>query len=327
MSTIHQGEGKRIFMQEVCPRDGLQNEAVFVETADKIALIDRLSLCGFAKVEVTSFTSPKAIPALRDAEAVMKGIQKVAGVEYSVLVPNMRGAERAIACNIDEANLVMSCSESHNNTNLRMGCEASFKQLKQVIGEIQGTSVAVNVSLSAAFGCPFEGDVPEKIVLCFVERFAGLGARGITLCDTTGMAYPTQVASLCRKVKKFFPKLEITVHFHDTRGLALANTLAALSEGIDRFDASAGGLGGCPYAPGASGNVCTEDMVHMLSLMGYETQVNLAELTRISRSLVPLIDHDVHGSIVRAGRRDELHSMPESLEQNFSCCVKDRIKA
>nr|WP_215845175.1 hypothetical protein [Pantoea bituminis] len=178
MSLIQPGQGKRIFMQEVCPRDGLQNETVFVETPDKIALIDRLSLCGFAKVEVTSFTSPKAIPALRDAEAVMKGIKRVAGVEYSVLVPNLRGAERAMACNINEANLVMSCSESHNNTNLRMGREASFNQLKQVISEISGSPVAVNVSLSAAFGCPFEGDVPEKDVLGFVDRFAGLGVRG-----------------------------------------------------------------------------------------------------------------------------------------------------
>nr|WP_252515172.1 hypothetical protein [Pantoea bituminis] len=141
------------------------------------------------------------------------------------------------------------------------------------------------------------------------------------------MAYPTQVANLCRNVKKFFPELEITLHFHDTRGLALANTIAALSEGIARFDASAGGLGGCPYAPGASGNVCTEDMVHMLSLMGYETKVNIAELTDISRSLEPLIGHNVHGSLVRAGRRDELHAMPRSLEQSFSGCIKVGVKA
>ncbi|WP_277977954.1 hydroxymethylglutaryl-CoA lyase [Pantoea endophytica] len=324
MSNLKTGGGKRIFMQEVCPRDGLQNEAVFVPTAEKIALVNRLSQCGFAKVEVTSFTSPKAIPALSDAEEVMKGIRRTEGVEYSVLVPNMRGAERAMACQIDEANLVMSASESHNFTNLRMGREASFNQLSQVIAEIKGSEVAINVSLSAAFGCPFEGDVPENSVMNFIDRFASLGVRGITLCDTTGMAYPTQVASLCQKVKKYFPELETTLHFHDTRGLALANTLAALSEGIDRFDASTGGLGGCPYAPGASGNVCTEDMVHMLTLMGYETQVDLPRLMGISRGLASLIGHEVHGSVVRAGKRDDLHVMPESLEQNFNACRQAR---
>lgn len=311
-------EKKRVYIQEVCPRDGLQNEAVFVATQDKITLIDRLSRCGFAKVEVTSFTSPKAIPALRDAEAVMNGIHRVAGVEYSVLVPNLRGAERAMACRIDEANLVMSMSESHNRTNLRMGREESFIQLSQVIAELRHTAVAINVSLSAAFGCPFEGDVPQNTVLGFIDRFASLGVRGVTLCDTTGMAFPAQVTSLSRAVKHHFPHLDITLHFHDTRGLALANTVAALYEGIDRFDSSAGGLGGCPYAPGASGNVCTEDMVHMLDLMGYQTQVDLPALLSVSRDLEPLIGHHVHGAIVKAGRRSDLHQMPESLEQNFN---------
>lgn len=317
MNATASSDTRRIFIQEVCPRDGLQNEETFVSTADKIMLIDRLSRCGFAKVEVTSFTSPRAIPALLDAEEVMKGIQRQPGTEYSVLVPNMRGAERAMACQIDEANLVMSASESHNLTNLRMGREASFRQLQQIIAEIESSAVAINVSLSAAFGCPFEGDVPEETVLELIERFAALGIRGVTLCDTTGMAYPLQVARICRTVRNQFPTLETTLHFHDTRGLALANTLAALSEGINRFDASVGGLGGCPYAPGASGNVCTEDMVHMLLLMGYETQVDLAGLISISRDLEEVIGHKVHGSIVRAGTRSDLHAMPASLDQNF----------
>lgn len=320
MTPKPQSSARRIYIQEVCPRDGLQNEAIFVATQDKIALIDRLSQCGFAKVEVTSFTSPKAIPALKDAEAVMNGIRRIAGVEYSVLVPNLRGAERAMACRIDEANLVMSASESHNNTNLRMSREASFRQLSQVIDELSNTAVAINISLSAVFGCPFEGDIPESTVLDFVGRFASLGVRGVTLCDTTGMAFPTQVASLCRMVKQYFPHLEVTLHFHDTRGLALANTVAALSEGIDRFDSSAGGLGGCPYAPGASGNVCTEDMVHMLELMGYQTNVDLSALLGISRDLEPLVGHKIHGAVLKAGQRSDLHQMPASLEQNFNSC-------
>ncbi len=326
MTQERPSSGKRIYLQEVCPRDGLQNEAVFVATEDKIALIDRLSQCGFAKIEVTSFTSPKAIPALRDAEAVMKGIRRHPDVEYSVLVPNLRGAERAMACDIDEANLVMSASESHNLTNLRMAREASFSQLRQVISELRGSAVAINVSLSAAFGCPFEGDVAADTVMRFIDRFASQGVRGVTLCDTTGMAFPSQVASLCRAVKQHFPHLEITLHFHDTRGLALANTLAALEQGIDRFDASTGGLGGCPYAPGASGNVCTEDMVHMLALMGYQTKIDLPSLIGIARDLAPLIGHHIHGCIVRSGMRNDLHPVPESLEQNFRACVQTEGK-
>lgn len=322
MTLQLQSPSGRIYIQEVCPRDGLQNESTFVETQDKIAIINRLSQCGFAKVEVTSFTSPKAIPALKDAEAVMNGIHRVSGVEYSVLVPNLRGAERAMACQIDEANLVMSASESHNTTNLRMSRDASFAQLSQVINELNKTPVAINVSLSAAFGCPFEGDVPQNTVLNFVERFANLGVRGVTLCDTTGMAFPTQVTSLSRILKQHFPHLEITLHFHNTRGLALANTVAALSEGVDRFDSSTGGLGGCPYAPGASGNVCTEDMVHMLELMGYQTNVDLPSLLGISRDLESLIGHKVHGAIVKAGLRSDLHEMPASLEQNLNCFEK-----
>ena len=318
--------GKRIYMQEVCPRDGLQNEKTFVATEDKIALIDRLSRCGFAKVEVTSFTSPKAIPALRDAEQVMQGIRRHPGVEYSVLVPNLRGAERAMACRIDEANLVMSCSESHNLSNLRMGREASAAQLSQVIQELKGAPVAINISLSAAFGCPFEGDVAENTVMRLIDGFARQDIRGITLCDTTGMAYPSQVAALCRAVRRQFPHLEITLHFHNTRGLALANTLAALDEGIDRFDAATGGLGGCPYAPGASGNVCTEDMVHMLGLMGYQTGVDLAALTAIARSLPPLIGHDVHGCIARANARSHRHPLPASLEQRFGACPTEEFR-
>ncbi|WP_342655640.1 hydroxymethylglutaryl-CoA lyase [Pseudomonas sp. F3-2] len=304
---------KRLFMQEVATRDGFQNEKTFIETEQKIALINALSQCGYAKIEVTSFTSPKAIPALRDAEAVMAGITRQPGVEYTVLVPNVRGAERALGCGIDEANLVMSVSEPHNRSNLRMTREQSFAQLKDVVGVIGNGPVAVNVSLSTVFGCPMQGDVPDSDVLGWVERFAELGVRGITLCDTTGMAYPTQVESLSRAVRERFPQLQLTLHFHNTRGIALANTLAALQAGIDRFDASLGGLGGCPYAPGASGNVCMEDLVHMLDLMGYDTGMNLDRVLAASAQLPGLIGHDTTSQILKAGRRLDLHPIPEHV--------------
>ncbi|MFM0287038.1 hydroxymethylglutaryl-CoA lyase [Paraburkholderia megapolitana] len=306
MSTAH----KKLYLHEVATRDGFQNEARFVDTEAKIALINRLSQCGFAKIEVTSFTSPKAIPALRDAEAVMQQITRVPGVIYTVLVPNLRGAERALSSGVDEVNLVMSVSESHNRTNLRMTREQSFAQLADVVALVRQTEVAINVSLSTAMGCPMEGDVPAAEVLGWMGRFADLGVHGITLCDTTGMAFPSQVGELCRKASAAFPQLELTLHFHNTRGMALANTLAALDAGIDRFDASLGGLGGCPYAPGATGNVCTEELVHMLELDGYDTGVDLAALLDAATLLPDLIGHDVPSQLLKAGRRLDLHPMP-----------------
>ncbi|HDS1679872.1 TPA: hydroxymethylglutaryl-CoA lyase [Pseudomonas putida] len=305
---------KRLYLQEVATRDGFQNEATFIDTADKIAMVDALSRCGFAKIEVTSFTSPKAIPALRDAEAVMHGIRRQPGVEYTVLVPNVRGAERALGCGIDEANLVMSVSEPHNRSNLRMTREQSFAQLREVIEVIGNSRVAVNVSLSTVFGCPMQGDVKEDEVLGWIDRFAQLGVRGVTLCDTTGMAFPSQVQQLSARVLARFPQLQVTLHFHDTRGMALANTLAALQAGVDRFDASLGGLGGCPYAPGASGNVCTEDLLHMLTLMGYDTAVDLDQVLAASARLPGLVGHATPSQVLKAGKRLDLHPIPQHVQ-------------
>ncbi|WP_042260038.1 hydroxymethylglutaryl-CoA lyase [Paraburkholderia heleia] len=307
-------KGKVLYLNEVATRDGFQNEAAFIDTDDKIALINRLSACGYAKIEVTSFTSPKAIPALRDAEAVMHGIERVPGVVYTVLVPNVRGAQRALSCNVDEVNLVMSASETHNRSNLRMTREQSFAQLRDVIEAVRGKGVAINVSLSTAMGCPMEGDVPPEDVLGWMRRFAELGVQGVTLCDTAGMAHPAQVRALCESAAQAFGTLELTLHFHNTRGMALANTLAALDAGIVRFDASLGGLGGCPYAPGASGNVCTEELVHMLELDGYDTGVNLAAVLDAAALLPGLIGHDVPSQILKAGRRLDLHPVPERAQ-------------
>ena len=300
----------RIFMQEVATRDGFQNEAQFIETGDKIRVIDALSQCGFAKIEVTSFTSPKAIPALRDAEEVMHRIARNPAVEYTVLVPNVRGAERALSCGIDEANLVMSVSDTHNRSNLRMTREQSFAALTQVVSAIAGSHVAINISLSTSFGCPMEGDVSEDEVMRWLDRFAGLGVTRATLCDTTGMAYPAQVRSMAARARNLHPEMAFTLHFHNTRSMAQANALAAISAGIDRFDASLGGIGGCPYAPGASGNACTEDMVHMLELEGYDTGVDLARLLEVSAMLPGLIGHDVPSQLLKAGPRSKLHPAP-----------------
>lgn len=300
----------RVEINDVAPRDGLQIEPVVVPTEGKVAFVNALSHCGFARIEATSFTSAKAIPALADAEAVMHQIERVPGVRYTVLVPNLRGLERALSCNPDEVNLVMSTSETHNRANLRMTREQSFEQLSDVVNAVRGSRVAINVSLSTVFGCPMEGDINAFDVLELVGRFAALGVDGVTLCDTTGMAYPTQVGKLGREVRKLFPDLTTTMHFHNTRGMALANTLAALEAGIDRFDASLGGLGGCPYAPGASGNVCTEELVHMLELMGYDTGVDLTRILGIAATLPALVGHDIPSQILKAGPRLTLHPAP-----------------
>lgn len=301
---------KRLYIHEVVTRDGFQNEARFVDTDDKIALIDRLSRCGFAKIEVTSFTSPKAIPALRDAQAVMERISRHPDVAYTVLVPNVKGAERALSCSVDEVNLVMSVSESHNRANLRMTRAQSFAQLCEVISVMRGSGVAINVSLSTAMGCPVEGDIAIDEVIALMHRFAELDVQGITLCDTTGMAFPSQVRLLCCRAIDALPDIALTLHFHNTRGMALANTLAALDAGVVRFDSSLGGLGGCPYAPGATGNVCTEELVHMLELDGYDTGVDLAAVLQASAELPGLVGHDVPSQLLKAGRRLDLHAEP-----------------
>lgn len=304
----------RIFFNEVVTRDGFQNEPEFVPTDAKVALIDELSDCGYAKIEVTSFTSAKAIPMLRDAEEVMGRIRRVPGVEYTVLVPNVRGAERALESRADELNLVMSTSETHNLANLRMPREKSFAGLKEVIA-LAGGKVAVNVSLSTCFGCPMEGDVPQEEVLRWADRFAQLGVRGLTICDTTGMAHPAQVTRMAEALRERFGGLQLTLHFHNTRGMGLANVLAAVQAGIDRFDGSLGGLGGCPYAPGASGNISSEDAIHMLQAIGYDTGIDMARLLTVARRLPQIVDHDVPGQVAKAGRITDLHPAPASVAE------------
>lgn len=301
-------------INEVAPRDGFQIETTFVPTDEKIRLIDALSASGLARIEATSFVSPKAIPALADAAEVVAGIQRRPGVGITVLVPNLKGAERALAGGVDEINLVMSASDSHGRTNLRMTPEQSLEQFAEILAMVRshsrGSSVFINASLSTSFGCPFEGEVPQARVLDLAGRLLALGVQGVTLCDTTGMANPAQVARLCEAALVRFPGTPFTLHFHNTRGMGLANALAAWQAGIIRFDASLGGLGGCPYAPGATGNVCTEDLVHMFEQMGVATGVDLDALLAASARLPALVGHETPGQVVKAGKADRRYPMP-----------------
>ena len=303
----------KVRINEVATRDGFQSEALFIPTDKKIEIIDRLSLLGLNKIEVTSFVSPKAIPNLRDAEEVMNSITRNPKVTYVTLVPNEKGAERALATKADEVNLVMSVSESHNLSNMRMTCEQSLAQFKRICELMKGSNIRINASLATSFGCPFEGIIAPERVIQVIRQYLDIGIQGISIADTTGMASPRQVYDLCSQVRDIFPSLDVTLHLHNTRGMGLANALAGLSAGITQLDASLGGIGGCPYAPGATGNICTEDLVHMLESIGLDTGVDLTTLLGIARELPELLEHDISGQVAKAGLRTETRPLSQSV--------------
>ncbi|MGE8164009.1 hydroxymethylglutaryl-CoA lyase [Paraburkholderia sp. NPDC080076] len=305
----------KLIVQEVAPRDGLQIEPTWVDTHDKIALINALSTVGFTRIEAGSFVSPKAIPALRDGEAVFQQIERQPGVIYVALIPNLKGAERALASRADELNLVMSASQTHNRANMRMSCESSLVAFGDIVQHVKGSGVLLNASVATTFGCPFEGKIDEDRVISIVDTYREMGIEGITLADTTGMANPRQVTRLVTRVLERLPAAALTLHFHNTRGLGLANVLAAYEAGARRFDAALGGLGGCPFAPGASGNICTEDLVNMCDEMGIPTGIDLEKLITLSRGLPALLGHDVPGQLAKAGRNCDLHPVPEYVLQ------------
>jgi hydroxymethylglutaryl-CoA lyase len=298
----------RVYINEVAVRDGFQSEPRFVPTDDKIEIVNALSKTGLAKIEVTSFVSPKAIPNLRDAEEVMHRIDREPGVIYVALVPNERGCERAIACKVDEINLVMSIGERHNLANMRMTCEQSLAQFRRVMDLVKGTGLRVNGSIATAFGCPFEGDLPPDRVMWAAGEYLGMGMHSVTLADTTGMAHPRQVNDVASRLLAAHPGVEVTLHFHNTRGMGLANVIAGVEAGVTSYDASLGGIGGCPYAPGASGNICTEDLVHMLESSGFDTGVDLDKLLAVAKGLPELLQHDVPSQVLKAGKRTDLHA-------------------
>ncbi len=308
----------RIYVNDVAVRDGFQIEKVFVPTATKVEVINQLSRTGLHKIEVTSFVSPKAVPALADATEVLAAIDRVPGVVYVALVPNVRGVQNAAAtaARPDELNAVVSASETHNRANINRSHQQSLEELPAMVKVAHAAGMKITMSLSTTFGCPFEGHVHEDVVLDFVRRFREVGFDGISLADTTGMANPRQVRELTRKVLDLFPPPDdtyYTLHFHNTRGMGLANVVAGIEAGVRSFDGSVSGLGGCPFAPGATGNICTEDMVNMLEDMGYDTRVDLAKLLAVARRIPAVVGHDVPGQVMKAGQTLELHDHPEFL--------------
>ncbi|MGM7723331.1 hydroxymethylglutaryl-CoA lyase [Metabacillus sp. Hm71] len=278
MTVSNRNYPKKVTVNEVGPRDGLQNEKTFISTEDKIAWINQLSQSGLSYIEVTSFVNPKWIPALADAYEVAKQIDRVSGVTYAALVPNLKGLQRGLEANIDEVAVFMSASETHNKKNINKSINETFPILKEVGKEAIAAGKTVRGYVSTVFGCPYEGPVCAEQVLRVSETLFDIGVREISLGDTIGAANPLQVEKMLDILLKRFPSERLAMHFHDTRGLAMANVLISLEMGITNFDSSIGGLGGCPYAPGASGNVATDDLLYMLDGMGIQTGIHQEKL-------------------------------------------------
>jgi hydroxymethylglutaryl-CoA lyase len=291
----------RVTITDVGPRDGLQNEAVELATDDKLRLVEALLDAGVSRVEVTSFVHPKWVPQLADADALVPTLPRRAGVVYSALVPNDRGYDRARAAGIDHVLLVVSASEHHNRANLNRSTEESLASLAPLVRRAKADGARVAVGISTSFGCPFEGRVPAERVLAIASRLAEAGADAVGLADTVGHGNPAQVRDLFERARAELPaSVELVAHFHDTRGLGLANALAALEAGVTHFDASIAGLGGCPYAPGATGNIATEELVYMLEEMGVATGIDLARLLEAADLADRLLNRPPSGRLRKA---------------------------
>ena len=289
-----------VTLVEVGPRDGLQNESAQVSTADKIAFIDRLSAANFQVIEVSAFVSPRWVPQMADAAEVFAGIARRPGTRYAALVPNLAGLERAASAGVTDVAIFAAASETFSRKNINQGIEESLTTYRAVCEQATRSGLRVRAYLSTAFGCPYEGDVSAETVATLTERLLALGAYEVAVSDTIGVAHPGQVATVLDAVLARVSVRQVALHFHDTRGMALANVLAALKCGIQTFDVSVGGLGGCPYAPGASGNLATEDLLYMLNGLGIDTGVSIDKVVEASTFIAERIGHPLPSRYVRA---------------------------
>jgi hydroxymethylglutaryl-CoA lyase len=298
----------RVAVTEVGTRDGFQSEAAFIPTADKAGVIDALIGAGVTHVEATSFVSPRAVPQLADAHEVLARVARRADAHLSALVPNPRGAERALGAGVDEMVSFVSASETHNRANLNAPIADSLANVAEVAAIARG-HVPLRGAIACAFGCPFEGEVPVDAALRVVDAYAALGIDRLTLGDTTGMATPPTVARLVQAIGGRFPQMRVALHFHNTRGIGLANVMVGLDLGIREFESSIGGLGGCPFAPGATGNVCTEDLVYLLEESGFDTGVDLDALIAVAQRVEAIVGRTLPGQVMKAGPRLRRYSI------------------
>jgi hydroxymethylglutaryl-CoA lyase len=301
----------KVEVNEVGPRDGFQAEDEFIPTGRKVDIIDALSRTGVSAIQVTSVVHPKAVPQLADAEEVMARIGRAPGVRYTVLVPNLRGAERAVPMNADGWELMLSVTDSHSRSNANRSTDEALKGMEPVVALARENGVEVTGSMATALGCPFEGKVPLERVLYVAEAYRAMGVRHLSVADTVGVADPRLVFETMSGLKERLPDVALGLHLHNTRGMALANVVAALQAGVTEFDSSVGGLGGCPFAPGATGNVSTEDLVHMLDLMGVRSGVDLDAVLAVAREVREDVGHPLESAVARAGKASDLHEAPQ----------------
>ncbi len=302
---------KRVTLVEVGPRDGFQNEKQFIPTDQKIHIINALSRTGLKNIQATSFVHPKAVPQLADAEEVMSRINRPPGISYRILTPNLKGVQRAIPFKPDKINLMMSVSESHNRANGNRSIEESLSDFERIVPMIREAGITPVGGMACTFGCPFEGKISIQQIERVVNRYIATGIRTITLSDTIGSANPKQVYEIASHLKDRYPEVEWPMHFHNTRDLALANILAAMEAGMTEFDGAVGGLGGCPYAPNASGNIATEDLVNMMAELGIDTGVDLDSILQVVEMVKGLVPHPLYSSLAKAGKPWRLIKAPE----------------
>lgn len=294
---------KRITIKEVGPRDGLQIEKQPIPTETKVEIINRLSRCGFEDIQTTAFVHPKAVPNMADAEAVLAGIERRPGVVYSALIPNYRGFQRAVQAGVKRVELTLSATDSHNINNMNMTTEESLAMIEKCLAD--SADMELIVGLAVTFGCPFEGVPPFSRLKYVLDRLSGMGVRAVGLGDTSGVANPRQVYDTASRLLDAYPDMRFFFHPHNTHGNAMANVFAAMQAGITHFDASVAGLGGCPYAPGASGNIATEDLVDTMEEMGIETGIDIEALLDTARFVRQALGHS-DSATLRAGRISDL---------------------
>jgi len=297
------GLPSKVKIREVAPRDGFQSLKVFLPTEKKLQIIEAMAHANVKEIETTSFVSPKAIPQLKDAGDLMTKVPRHS-IAHAALVPNLRGAKDAIAANIDHLVVVISATEAHNQENVRRSINESIADLDAIFMLAQGNDTPVIGSVSVSFGCPYQGDVPEKDVFKVVDAYTSRGATSIILADTTGMATPNRVEQMVMQFQDRFPGINPILHFHNNRGTAMANLLAAIKVGATTFDTALGGIGGCPHVPQAAGNLPTEDVVFMLEDMGIETGVNLESIIKAAQLLEKILGYTLPGQVMKSGPRD-----------------------
>jgi hydroxymethylglutaryl-CoA lyase len=290
-------------------RDGIQSLGAFIDTPHKIELLEALSDTGLQRIEATSFVNPRAVPQMADAAEVIAGVRRRPGVRYEALVPNVRGAQDALAAGVDAILVVLTASEKFNQKNVRMSVEASLEQFASVKQLVDAAGLPCIGAIGTAFGCPYEGEIPESRLFQLIERYLTIGFSELMLADTTGMANPAQIErTVGRVLERWGDRARFGLHFHNTRGMGLANVVAGLQAGVVTFDASVAGIGGCPFAPQAAGNISTEDTVHMLHEMGLSTGVDLDRLIDVARLAQTILGRELPGQVMKAGPRSQLHA-------------------